>query len=92
MSKNSRQQPPKGGGGLGDGFVSALKGDWRAVARPAQIPPDDFSVWLFLAGRGSGKNWACSHFVHEQGACGNVKRIALVGATADAVRFTMVEG
>jgi phage terminase large subunit-like protein len=94
MSKNGLRPPPRGSGrdGLGDGFLSALKGDWRSLARPSQIPPEDFSVWLFLAGRGSGKNWACSHFVHEQAACGNVKRVALVGATADAVRFTMVEG
>jgi predicted phage terminase large subunit-like protein len=73
-------------------FASALRGDWRARARPAQLPPDDFSIWLFLAGRGSGKNWADSHYVQEQGALGAVERIALIGATADSVRQTMVEG
>jgi predicted phage terminase large subunit-like protein len=73
-------------------FVSALKGDWRARARPEQLPPADFSIWLFMAGRGSGKNWADSHFVQEQGALGAIERIALIGATADSVRQTMVEG
>jgi predicted phage terminase large subunit-like protein len=78
--------------GLPGRFAAALKGDWRARARPAQLPPDDFSIWLFLAGRGSGKNWADSHYVQEQGALGAVERIALIGATADSVRQTMVEG
>jgi predicted phage terminase large subunit-like protein len=73
-------------------FASALQADWRARARPAQLPPPDFSIWLFLAGRGSGKNWADSHYVQEQGALGVVERIALIGATADSVRQTMVEG
>ena len=80
---------------LRQGFAEALKGDWRVLARPEQLPPKDplaWSIWLMCAGRGSGKNWACSHFVCEQAATGAAKRIALVGATADAVRFTMVEG
>src|SRR5580692_4786406 len=78
--------------GMAGRFAAALKNDWRARARPEQLPPDDFSIWLFMAGRGSGKNWAHSHYVHEQGASGAVERIALIGATADATRFTMVEG
>ncbi len=78
--------------GLSRGFAAALKSDWRMLARPEQLPPKDFSIWLFLAGRGSGKNWADAHYVHEQAATGAVKRIALIGATSDAVRFTMVEG
>ena len=74
------------------GFVSALKGDWRARARPEQLPPLAYSIWLFLAGRGSGKTWAAGHVVQEEGAQGTVERIALIGATADSVRQTMVEG
>jgi predicted phage terminase large subunit-like protein len=73
-------------------FAAALKGDWRARARPEQLPPAAFSIWLFLAGRGSGKNWADSHYVQEVGSAGAVERIALIGATADSVRQTMVEG
>ena len=66
-----------------------------ACSRPEQLPPKDFlawSIWLFLAGRGSGKNWADSHYVHELAATGAVMRVALIGATADATRYTMVEG
>ncbi len=76
-------------------FAAALKSDWRMLARPEQLPPKDFlawSIWLFLAGRGSGKNWADSHYVHELAATGAVMRVALIGATADATRYTMVEG
>jgi phage terminase large subunit-like protein len=87
-------KPPKPPGppDLPGRFAAALKGDWRARARPEQIPPDDFSILLFMAGRGSGKNWAFSHFVQEQAALGAVERICLVGATADSVRQTMIEG
>jgi predicted phage terminase large subunit-like protein len=84
-------KPPDQSGMVGR-FAAALKSDWRARARPEQLPPSDFSIWLFLAGRASGKNWADSHYVQEQGASGAVERIALIGATADATRFTMVEG
>ena len=84
--------PPRKAQGLSRGFAAALKSDWRMLARPEQLPPKVFSIWLFLAGRGSGKNWADSHYVHEMGASGAVERIALIGATADATRFTMVEG
>ena len=92
MAKKSPKSPHKD---LSRGFAAALASDWRMLARPEQLPPKDplaWSIWLFLAGRGSGKNWADSHFVHEQAATGAVKRIALVGATSDSVRFTMVEG
>jgi phage terminase large subunit-like protein len=90
--KTKPPKPPSQHKGLSKGFAAALKSDWRVLARPEQLPPKDFSIWLFLAGRGSGKNWADSHYVHEQAATGAAKRIALIGATADAVRFTMVEG
>lgn len=35
----------------------ALLWDWKLWARPEQMPPDDdsWNVWLYLAGRGSGK-------------------------------------
>jgi len=73
-------------------FAKAIRDDWRSRARPAQIPPEDFSVLLLLAGRGAGKNWTASNYVNEQAASGAVKRIALVGATASDTRFVMVEG
>ena len=79
-------------GDLAASLRQAADSDWRLLARPAQIPPDDFSIWLFMAGRGSGKNWTAGHLTNELAASGAVRRIALLGATSDAVRFTMVEG
>jgi phage terminase large subunit-like protein len=33
--------------------------DWKAKARPEQLPPDgDWTVWLYCGGRGSGKTRA----------------------------------
>jgi phage terminase large subunit-like protein len=78
--------------GLPSRFAAALKSDWRSRARPSQLPPLAYSIWMMLAGRGSGKNWAAGHVVQEEGAAGTVERIALIGATMDSVRQTMVEG
>jgi phage terminase large subunit-like protein len=78
--------------GLFGRFAKAVRGDWRSRARPAQIPPEDFSVLLLLAGRGAGKTWAAASYVNEQAANGAVRRIALIGATANDTRYTMVEG
>jgi len=65
---------------------------WRDVARVEQVAPDgDWSTWLYMAGRGSGKTRAGAEWVHEQVAAG-CKRIALVGATAADVRDVMIEG
>jgi len=65
---------------------------WRDVARVEQVAPaGDWSTWLYMAGRGSGKTRAGAEWVHEQVAAG-CKRIALVGATAADVRDVMIEG
>jgi len=65
---------------------------WRDVARVEQVAPaGDWSTWLYMAGRGSGKTRAGAEWVHEQIAAG-CRRIALVGATAADVRDVMVEG
>ena len=65
---------------------------WRKVARDEQVAPaGDWSTWLYMAGRGSGKTRAGAEWVHEQIAAG-CRRIALVGATAADVRDVMVEG
>jgi phage terminase large subunit-like protein len=85
-----KPKPPRSS--LSSGFAAALKSDWRTLARPQQLPPKDFSIWLFLAGRGSGKTWSHAHLTHELAAIGSVKRIALIGATNDSTRAVMVEG
>ena len=71
---------------------SAPARTWRDVARAEQVAPvGDWSTWLYMAGRGSGKTRAGAEWVHEQIAAG-CNRIALVGATAADVRDVMVEG
>lgn len=53
-------------------------------------PPEGWSTWLFLGGRGAGKTYAGSVWMIEQAqSCG---RLALVGPTFHDVREVMIEG
>jgi phage terminase large subunit-like protein len=66
--------------------------DWELHARADQLPPVGvWLVWLILAGRGFGKTRTGAEWVREKGLSMPC-RIALVGATRDDVRDTMVEG
>lgn len=73
--------------------LAALESDWRVWARPNQLPPaGDWTVWLNLGGRGSGKTWVGSNWTIEQaetlpGSIGH-----LVAPTASDLRDVMVEG
>lgn len=65
--------------------------DWGEWARPNQLAPaGDWLVWLILAGRGFGKTRTGAEWVKAQARPDT--RGALVGATLDDVRDTMVEG
>ena len=47
-------------------IADALESDWRAIARPEQLPPPgDWSAWLFLGGRGAGKTRAAAEWVRD---------------------------
>jgi len=64
---------------------------WRTNANPAQREPRrDWSTWLALGGRGSGKTWLGAGWTVEQALDG--RRIALVGASFDQIREVMIEG
>jgi len=66
---------------------------WHTLARPEQLPPDgDWLVWLYLAGRGSGKTRSAAEWVNEQADTHPGTRIALVGRTPADVRDVMIEG
>jgi phage terminase large subunit-like protein len=69
---------------------------WEAWGRPNQRKPDgmgdEFRLWFFRAGRGSGKSRAGAEAVRELVEAGQARRIALVGPTAADVRDVMVEG
>lgn len=65
--------------------------DWTLEARPNQLAPEgDWLVWLILAGRGFGKTRTGAEWVKSKASPDT--RGALVGATLDDVRDTMVEG
>ena len=77
----------------------AFAWDWRIWARPQQLPPGgDWSTWLVMGGRGSGKTRAGAEWVRAQvegatpTAPGPCRRIALIGETADQARDVMVLG
>lgn len=66
---------------------------WRLNARPDQLAPDwPWSVWLLLAGRGSGKTRSGAELVRHWATSGRCRRMALVAATASDVRDVMIEG
>ena len=59
----------------------------------ASCPPGgDWTTWLILAGRGSGKTWAGAAWVDACARSVRRARIALVGATLSDARSVMVEG
>lgn len=62
-------------------------------ARPEQLPPPgDWLVWLFLAGRGTGKTRAAAEFIRGEVERGKARRIALVAKTPADARDVMIEG
>lgn len=81
---------------LADIDMDNLVWDWSAWARPEQRPPDstDWSIWLYLAGRGSGKTRSAAEWVREKAkdTSQGQLRFALVARTAADVRDVIVEG
>lgn len=73
---------------------TALKSrDWKFWRRDDQIPPpDDWHIWLVMAGRGYGKTRMGAEWVNGVAAANPGTRIALVGATLTETRGVMVEG
>ncbi len=79
-------------GRLSPESAEALLWDWSFRARPVQLEPlGDWLVWVFLAGRGSGKTRAGSEWVRERVKQG-FSRIGLIAPTAGDARDVMVEG
>ena len=70
----------------------ALESDWRSIARPEQLPPEgDWSIWIYLAGRGAGKTRSGAEAVRDwiESGCG---RVALIAPTQGDARDVMAEG
>lgn len=69
--------------------------DWSVWGRPEQQAPEgNWSVWLYMAGRGAGKTRTAAEWVREQARYTTTgqRRFALVARTAADVRDVIVEG
>ena len=74
-------------------LADQIESDWRSLARPEQLPPaGDWSVWVYLAGRGSGKTRAGAEAIREWIGSGRCRRVGLIAPTAADTRDVMVEG
>lgn len=73
--------------------INTLASSWEPWwARPSQKePPGDWTIWLYLAGRGTGKTRTASEWTLKRVRQG-ARRIVLVGRTAGDVRDTMLMG
>ena len=70
-----------------------LSEGWLAKARANQLPPPEpWSTWVILSGRGWGKTRILSEMCNAWAASGQYRRIALVAATASDARDVLVEG
>jgi len=82
------------------GAAIAFFQNWRVLARPDQLPPEEFdtpgpdqkSNWLINAGRGFGKTRSAAEWIKEQVQTGRSRFIGLGGANPEEIRRTMLEG
>lgn len=65
--------------------------DWLQTARPDQLPPEDYFVWLLMAGRGAGKTRSGAEDIWWS-AYTRDERIAVLGPTLPDIRKTAFEG
>ncbi|HEV7229121.1 DNA-packaging protein [Brevundimonas sp.] len=63
----------------------------RKPSRQQFEPEGDWSTWVLLGGRGSGKTFAGAHWLMRQAEMGG-RTLALIGPTLHDVREVMVEG
>lgn len=73
--------------------AEALLYNWYFWARDKQLtPPDPWSVWLILSGRGFGKTRTGAQWIRARAESGKYSRFALIAETAADARDVMVEG
>jgi len=86
------QSPQSDIGALAGAFADALETSWRSVARPEQLEPSGaWSIWAYIAGRGSGKTRSGAEWIIESVNAGH-RELALVAPTAADARDIMVSG
>jgi phage terminase large subunit-like protein len=73
--------------------LKGLDWNWRAWARPNQLPPEgDWLTWLVLAGRGFGKTRCGAEWVRAEVTAKRATRIALIAETQKDLEEVMVFG
>lgn len=78
---------------LTDAEKGVLNYRWSAWARPAQLPPKNWTTgWLVIAGRGYGKTRMGAEAVRDEVESGRSTRIALISETSADGRDVMVMG
>ncbi len=66
---------------------------WKFWARPKQLPPrGDWYVWMYCAGRGSGKTRTGAGWIHHSRAMERPRWMALIAKTPADARDFMIEG
>jgi len=84
-----RLQPPAVGE---DPEWRSARDTWVRQARSTQIPPPDAPIWVYQAGRGTGKTRAATEAVSEHCRTTPNARVALVGRSFSDGRDVLVEG
>ncbi len=78
---------------LSDEDAARFLYDWDRWVQPHQeTPAGDWRIWLFLAGRASGKTRTGAEWVRRKIERGEVRRVGLISPTAASAREVMVEG
>lgn len=73
--------------------LKALRWEFGFWARTKQKPPvGDWATWLICAGRGFGKTWTGSQWVHRRAMAWKGRWIAMVARTPADARDYMIEG
>jgi phage terminase large subunit-like protein len=74
------------------GGMADLLSAWEFLARDEQLPPTDvYKIWLYLAGRGSGKTRTGAEWTRDLAKKG-YRRMGLIAPTAADARDVMIEG
>jgi len=80
-------------------LLEIYRGEWWWTSRPEQVPPSgDWNIFLFLAGRGSGKSRSGSEWIVERcelypkRKAGTPTEHLIVAQSIDDARTTCIEG
>lgn len=78
---------------LREGDIQQLVGDWFLSARREQFEPvGDHFIWVIMAGRGFGKNYAGSNWLIDEHRLYEAKNSGIIAATSSDLRRYCLEG